>query len=711
MFSSGVFRSTVSLVLCTQLVASSPLCMAAGDITFKRMEDYLQLHSIDGDFSETKYQKMITLFKQSIQMITEPEKTIDEPETLFRRRKLASCGTLLPKAICEFVIGDQRLKTMDEDDQEDALPFLKFGVERLEQASTLADKKHGFYIAKNILYSIFAGSYEGRSLSWSEIAQFPFRRLKAKIRYLSPEERHQVLPEKKVAKEAAFLSGPGAQDLSKLTPAQIAQLDVRADDPLWYQRTHIEGRSHELWKELVDRYERQTQARVNKKQERTDLTYRFTDARRVVMFNKFKDKGGSHPKIFVKDPLGGSWKLKWGNEVYSETVANRLYIALGGKHQDLTFSHTAVNPVLVIFNKPTDAPSDDNICKSITDWTSLNKCVKQSKYAADLSPFLHAQGAGKITRSNLPTIKKLLSSSARKLVKDSDLLGAHYAYVMGGSMEYKGNGIYHRSGPMAQSTLGSENNRAMRGLGLFYMFLDNFDAKDANGESVLVQDDQGKWQYVQAPVDLGGAIRGFRLRKRGLNAFATESFMRYSKHRRHRVVYTVPSLYRPRAVDKATCADLLWMAEKIAKLPASVIGQAVAASNMPDFFQSVLRYKLMKRRNRIATLYNLEELLDVSDDQLELPTLMIELTTEEQRHNIAKQYGLSEELLEDAMAYYSLLNKRYFEHVVENGELVDCHNSLLINLLEGTLYPNGLARDIDDRSQRPGKCKFHPRYR
>ncbi|MFN8370068.1 MAG: hypothetical protein U0T83_05525 [Bacteriovoracaceae bacterium] len=43
--------------------------------------------------------------------------------------------------------------------------------------------------------------------------------------------------------------------------------------------------------------------------------------------------------------------MKWGNEVRSEPVANRLYLNAGGKFQDLVYSYNYQDNVVLILSQ------------------------------------------------------------------------------------------------------------------------------------------------------------------------------------------------------------------------------------------------------------------------------------------------------------------------------------------------------------------------
>lgn len=705
----GIF---ISAFLAMQPAASLE---AAGNITLKEMDTYLHAKGISGSYNAEKLETMKSLFRSSIDLINSTDKKLEAPEDLLNFKKRMACGVFLPTNFCNRLIKDKRTDIPSKKDEKDLLPFFEYGYRKILASSnqSLEDKKVAFYTAKSILYSVFAEAYDNRRISIKEAFSIPFHRQKTKLRYLNEKERSEPLKEKKLKKEAEFLKASLSAN-EKLTPADIAHLDVRDDNFFWHTADKVNGKQHLLWKAFEEKIRKQTEIHLAKKFQSSGLQFNFDSANKIVFYDKIKAKGGTHPKVTVKDAYGLEYKLKWGNETYTEPVANRLYMAIGGKHQDLTYSHTARNPIILVFPKTSaqQLQGQSNICDQIHNYQSLNSCILLSRFRKNLDPYVHYLGHGSITSANLESFKMAIGPQALQAFasQESSLIGAEYVVMQDASLEYKGRGVFYSAGHMAQSTMGSENDRAMRGMGLFHMFLDNFDAKDANGKSFLVYNEKRELEFVQSPTDLGGAFRGFAFfRKRGLNHYDEQNFLRFSHKNKHRMIYDVPVLYRSKATKKATFADMLWMAEKIAALPAHVIKDAVTAANMPFFFEEVLTYKILKRRNMIAKMYGVEHLLDIKSSELKPLNIDISLQNLNERDTIARRLGLNPRILERAMLKHKLLGKNYSDRVVSNGRIASCSRSLLVNLLEKHSYPTGLSKNPNSKLFTSKRCHFRHR--
>lgn len=709
------------VVTLTAYLSTPVTVMAAGDITFRKINSYFKLKGVDGGFTPEKVLKIQSLFQVIRTQLTDQSVSFEEPEHLFIAKKLSKCSQWLPLEFCKSVIKDKRESQIDVSDFDDILPFIDYGLNLTNQALQSQDSSDlawSFLMAKNILYSIFSVSYEGRPMKIDEILKIPFTRMVTWTPRLSEKKKNKPAGIKKAKKESSFLvnpfgSDPGHflthQELAQLTPLQIADLDVRPDHHIWYDR--------ETFKYITSPWSYLESKVMNQIAESTsDVSYinsgnYFHDARKIVIFDRFKNKkGGTHGKIRVKDPNGMKWKLKWGDEFFTEALANRLYVSLGGKHQDLNYAHTAQNPVFMIFpDDPTKERLGDTACEAISDFPSLNLCLQQSRYKLNLSPYLHVNGYGVLRDQDVEWIANKLHLNQEEAISQlSPYIGRNYVFFQETSLEFKDKAGLKRSGPMSQSLLGSENDRAMRGMLLFHFFTDNFDAKDANGESLIINH-HGKPEFLQAPVDLGAAFRGFAFKGRGLNHLETKSFLRKSHFSSGKLVYTHPMPYRTKAGEKATYADMLWMAKKIASLSEEAIIDAVRHTHMPEFYQKTLIYKLIKRRNRIAKLYQLESMTDIKDSQLRLPEITLDLSSEDKISSLATDLGIPVEIFYKEMRHAGIQpGTQFHDQVVKKGKIRKCYKSFVVNLLEKYAYPTGLSRSPSKSKENPGVCQYKP---
>ncbi len=236
-----------------------------------------------------------------------------------------------------------------------------------------------------------------------------------------------------------------------------------------------------------------------------------------------------------------------------------------------------------------------------------------------------------------------------------------------------------RGGPTAASDVGAKSDRVYRSLLLFNVWIRNLDCRDSNNKALLLNSFAGKERaYVETMHDLGTALGG-NLRTGRINNLRTKSFM-YHFPESNKILISQTFLYRPHSWELITHADALWMARKIANISEAELRFAAESSKWPEFVQESLVYKLIKRRNRIAHIYNLESSLDKVD--VPAPNIMISLKTAEERASVAKKYGLTLDELENTMREHNLLKddgtSHFVDRVVEDGELVHCEKSLII---------------------------------
>lgn len=106
----------------------------------------------------------------------------------------------------------------------------------------------------------------------------------------------------------------------------VKEVHINQHHPVWHS-DHIK---RDTWIELEDQYNQSMSLILDKQ-------YNLKTAHKVLFINKIKDTA-TNPKITTKDAYGVKWKLKWGREVYTEPIANRLYLKLGGKMTDLVYA-------------------------------------------------------------------------------------------------------------------------------------------------------------------------------------------------------------------------------------------------------------------------------------------------------------------------------------------------------------------------------------
>lgn len=685
------------------------IAYSEGDVTFQRMQSYLQAKGLTGKTIQSDLLLLQGIYEYNISLITDDDgPRIEEPETIFIKQKLRNCQKIFPILLCRKLIADKRKQPLTKKQKKRALPFLRYGLKQVKgvlASENETEKRYILGLCSDILYSIFSQSYESRRLNFQEIISFPFRKYRTWLPMLSSEGMHRPLGLKKARKESPFLVSPQQSEndfvsmdtLATMTSEEISDLDVRTDHQQWYSVKAL-AQISDPWlffeQGFEDKINKQLESQFDSKR------YKLNQVRRLVFFERFEDSGGTHAKIKVKDAYGFKWKLKWGNESYTESVANHLYLELGGKHQDLNYSHSIDQSILVVFPKSVD-PSDTQF---IDNFESLNTKVRKSRYKEDLSKYLTYNQYGTLQNYNIDDmIRPYRQSIPKHLLREKLELGMAFAVFKEASMEFKDRRIIQRGGPWAQSSPGAIKDRPMRAQVLFNIFVENFDAKDANGELVLSPINDEIHHLLQAPVDLGAAFRGDVFRRRGINGLSEKSFLTPSWLFPKHLVYNHPVAYRAKSHDRATFADLLWMAKKIARLKDDRLDQIVTFSELPDFCQKMLSYKLKKRRDHIAHLFGIKA--DDQDKAQSLQNIVVDLSSKSAQRRAAKKYHIPYAKLRK-MLIAANVEANYYDHPVENGKIASCRNSAIINLLEKYVHPLGLSRNSRhwNRKQRP--CHF-----
>ncbi len=682
-YQQAQWRRLITLVLPLSFITF--ITMASGDIAFEKFTKYLKIKGITPGESLANLNVLEQIFSQLIYEIKAGQK-VEEPEEVLLASKRQKCQrrTLLPLEVCALFFKDHRSDLIAEKEQEEALPFLEQGLEKLRTARSLyfTDGERSSYLlmlAQNILYGFFAQSYKGRAFTAKEILTFNDKTW-TYLPYLTNKQRHKKLRPYEADKEARYLVNPkspsgkmldrsGYVDLSH---AEIAALDVSEDHHLWFSNKTL-AKMHNpadlFLKQKLNEMVRKVPLQVSQ-----DLGHlNFQESQNILLLKNFNKGYGAHPKIKVTDLYGFTWKLKWGNEFYSEAFANLLYLDLGGKHQDVNFSRTYQNPVLVIFPNEGEIVSFADLAQKYTEYG----------YKGSLKAFTHPDlPFGAIDKTTVPRLAELIGLKSPQLIDKLVSCQNHqFAVFLQASLELQDHRITKRSGPIAQSMLGSEDDRVLRGLHLFSLFIDNFDGKDENTETIINEDEQ----YLQTINDLGGAFSGFKLTGKGLNRFDEVKFLSRNFFPTATLIYRRTVLYRSLANEKATFADLYWMASKITALSDARIYELALRTKMPDFFVDLLAYKIVARRNRLSKVFDIPGTV-ISPPKLE--NRCFDLSSIEKIHSTAKSYNLPGELLVQAVqkdwpTLKDAADCPLYERAINK-------KSKIVALLQARFFPSGL---------------------
>lgn len=563
-----------------------------------------------------------------------------------------------------------------------------------------------YLIAKRAIYSALARDLTGRSLSVYEYVESPFRfwnRINTQIPLLSEEELDQPIG-MAANLESSFLYHDKLKrfytpyELSKLTPREISHLDISESHPVWHTRRYMNN-VKDPWGDIEDYIEDQVNKYVNERYG-LNINYDIQQAQNIVFFRRLRDSGTS-PKMTVQDPFNQRWKLKWGSEIQTQPIVNRLFVYLGGKYIDPTY---ALDPgkegtILVL----SDDSRDD--CDHVSTVEMFKYCLlHESGYNFLVDPYIYSYGV--ISEENLELFQTRYHPGAEEIIPLQSLIGRHFVTFKTGSMAFTGTRILVRGGPTPGSFFGALEDRVARGLFLFNSWIQNIDAKDENNKGFLLTDFKGSSgnMYIESQHDLGSslALRGHAGRISTLKTgekFA--SITRSPLRGRKKLIIHHFKMYRPQTWLKATHSDLLWFAHQLANLSIAEIVQAVETSKWPDFMQELAIYKLVNRRNQLLRLLGPEDKIEAD---ILPPNHKVDLRTEDSKRQVALRYGLD---VNKWLEY--LRGVSHVETILNEGELSSCHDSYFINYLEQHHFPEGIERrQMRRRDNRPLRNCIRP---
>ncbi len=393
-------------------------------------------------------------------------------------------------------------------------------------------------------------------------------------------------------------------DISPKATSELGKLDISKDNPGWLTREEIKARGKDAkahWSTL----EKDIESMVQNSDEKLKK-FSLKKAMRVMIYDKTKDTSTS-AKIDVKDQYGLSWKLKWGDEMQTEVIANRIYMAAGGRFQDLVYTFgpgfSREKGTILIFDPKNTTP--ETACKSngqdvvVTNYQTLATCLQNSPYKLKLAPYLLGGGQLGDFDEVLKNVKEALGDN-----KVNGLETYHFVMFRESMVEFQGDGLI-RGGPIALNNQDAEEDRVLKGSALFNMWIANHDVKDDNAKGYLIRDGKNSkgYTYVEAQHDLGmsmGSMTSAGQFNSLSDKFISEPYTFNGKDYRR---FTEPIIYLPEAWKKMTYADLAWMAKNILDVTPEDIRWAIEQTNWPEFMRNTALVKLLKRQAQIAEVF------------------------------------------------------------------------------------------------------------
>ena len=600
--------------------------------------------------------------------------------------------------------------------------FYKHALQLLTQTENLgsrsAERVNNFNTAKRIIYSVisqftpFTSSASILTTSLNAI-----KRLDLVIPYVNENHRDEpinLIMAQKEAKNLVSISESDhfltAEELAQMSVNEIADLDISPKHISWM--TEKNRLSHPTsWQDLENWTTKKMKdlfKKDNKLGKNAAAEYSIENAKKVLFFKEIKITATS-PKVDVEDVYGNNWKLKWGNEMQIEPVNNRLYMKLGSKFTDLVYANKRGEEGLVLI---LGNPKVVGSCNNINTYKLLRECLLNSKYKFDVAPYTLEKGI--IDASNSDRVLKNLSKYGQKKYQKVELQGRTFVTFYESMVEFKNKDFLEYGGPVASSTVGATDDRVARGLLVFNMWINNIDAKDDNSKSVMFEDDETMEKiYVEYQHDLGSSM-GNPGQTGRVNGLKNSSFVTANKTS-NTLEFNQWLLYRPLAWEKATFADAMWMAKKIATLKKSDLEEVFSYSLCPDFLQQTFVRKMQVRRNAILQEFGLTDLIPSGEAQIPEIDIKVSLKTPLERKAAASKYNLNLDELNKMLQNANQLNNvegrsAYVDVLVRKSRINSCEKSVIINLLEKGSNPSGVERRIKrSRDDKPLMgCTFEP---
>ncbi len=639
-------------------------------------------------------------------------------------------------------------------------PFLKYAEQVLAQASTPQEQYKAYYVVKRLLYSTFTLDMDrtlarfeyavdrdpvvdengvnwkrgllsgvsrlaGRLLGGEDSAAKRLKQLKRmwipslNVKIPSPSVRPEVaVGAEQAALEAKFLVNPNDHDapvdLSKLTVEQIADLDLANSHPAWYSqaglrkidewaKTNSKGQSPMAYRWTY--LEKWAEDRISKKlteENNSPVSYEIAKARRVMFVDAIFQSATS-PKVGAEDAYGQDWKIKWGDEIQTEVIANRIWIGLGGKFNDLNYANGPgaegtkwqKNDGMVMVLQKEDAKKrakeeGKGNCYAVTV-DEFKACMKKF-YDWAATPAILSHGV--ITEENFDAVLgKYLPTNFKSMDEyKAENLGATYITFRESGLEFKSKFSMKRGGAAAYSNVYATDDRMARGAVILNMWMGNRDAKDDNNKAYILSDFPGLGLtskktgnlYVETQHDLGYSF-GRTLTAGEINELKAQDFIKGCSGG---ICFDEAMAYLPEAWKSATYSDALWMAKKVVTITAADLYEILSYTNWPQFMGMAFVTKMGKRQAGLASMFGLAPGITSSDF---VNDYALDLTKGKELNTFLFDLSLSTEWssLEASLKEQGNPNLAV---LIKDGQLNDCADSKIMDFLQKSLFPSGLTQ-------------------
>lgn len=357
-------------------------------------------------------------------------------------------------------------------------------------------------------------------------------------------------------------------DNSSLNAEELSSIDPPVS-PFWHQPLIIEGKVEEG----VKRFDNLAKAKkINRKK------------KMVVLFRKLS-LGGSSPKVVTEDlDRDNQWSLKWGDEIHSDVVASRLFAALG-YDVDHPFYFKSNQLTLVFQNLEGEVLNAEEMIIGV-----------YKVYGVDIGPW--------VTESGL--ISKKMAQAEKKL---EPFIGKPYMQFVECALEGRPDRV-KRLGSIKPNFLRNADRRELRGSLLAHLWVGNWDTREENTMLSTVHYGDHTYRISGAFNDLGTSM-GVKVTqippdfKVGVvNQFP---WILIENSGSQQVKFNaIINTFLP-FFERATYADLRWMALKIAALSEADLKQILGESGWPKDIQMLYIHKLAARRGQILQAFSVAD--------------------------------------------------------------------------------------------------------
>lgn len=437
---------------------------------------------------------------------------------------------------------------------------------------------------------------------------------------------------------------------------------------------------------------------------------------RAVLFYEGMDSSATSPKFEAKDAWGRKLKVKSGDEVQSEVIANRMWMAMGGKYTDLTYN-TKGEELTIILPESAAEISPEAAKLGLRGREALEHAMLTSGYQYRLANNMYSSGV--IDKALYATFPKKF----RKQVEYNKIKGRTFVRLKEAALEFKPReDIFFGSGAAFSSQLAAQDIVGRTSV-LFNLFLGNRDAKDDNNRSVLIKfgkDDKNELpgtsvlrnkdgkgsSYVEYQSDLGNSL-GDMFAAGDIQKLMGMDFLKLRQDGpgKYSIRPAEPLLYVPGAWNSTSSAELvrdagllltimdpLLYGDQYVDFAKTHLGWILSQTNWPQFMQLALANRLVERMRGILTV------MDYSG--LSVRTRDGKVVTAAMTRAFEPSWTLSEENLEEFARQVDVgtkvLRKYIGVQLLVKGHLTvaDARAKELIRLLETERYPSGLVHRV-----------------